>query len=406
MPNTKVNSTLLKNVNRKKILHVIDEADRISRVEIKNVLKKNGKTVTNIINSLIDDDMVISVGSSHFTGGRRREILSINPEYGYLAGIHLGVHTLRGVITDFKYNILAEEKIAISPDESAESLIQKIKKTLHFLIKHNKIEKNKILKIGFIANGLYNDKTGEWIVSVNNPNWKNIPIRKILSDIYNVPIHLENNSRAMALWEKSSGSAKNKKNFIYVNLSMGISCVVINNERIYRGMKNKAGEFGHTIVVPNGELCSCGNRGCLETVASGWAITKIIKNEIKGGAKTEITDLCNGNLDDLEINMVFRAFSKGDKLAVEVLETASSYLGIAIANLINLFDPESVILGGYFAAMSDLFMEKLKSTIKKYAQPLSFDEVKILPSSLDDNAVVLGAITLVRDTYFHLNEIR
>ena len=406
MPNTKVNSTLLKNVNRKKILHVIDDADRISRVEIKNVLKKNGKTVTNIINSLIDDHMVMSVGSSHFTGGRRREILSINPEYGYLVGIHLGVHSLKGVITDFKYNTLAEEKIAISSDESAESLIRKIQKTLHFLIKHNKIEKNKILKIGFIANGISDDKTGEWIVSVNKPNWKNIPIRKILSDIYNVPIHLENNSRAMALWEKSYGSAKNKKNFIYINLSTGISCVVINNERIYRGMKNKAGELGHTIVVPNGELCSCGNRGCLETVASGWAIIKIVKNKIKDGTNTEIKALCNSNLDNIDMNMVFRAFSNRDKLAVEVLETASYYLGIAIANLINLFDPESVILGGYFAAMSDLFMEKLKGEIKKHIQTFSFDEVKVLSSSPDDNAVVLGAITLVRDTFFYLNEIR
>jgi predicted NBD/HSP70 family sugar kinase len=405
MPDTKVNSTLLKNVNRKKILAVIDKTDRISRVEIKDTLKKNGKTVTNIINSLIDDGLVMSVGFSHFTGGRRREVLSINPEYGYLLGIHLGIQRLSGIITDFKYKIIAEEKISVSSDESAESLIEKIKKILQFLINHNNIDKNKILKIGFVANGLYNNKTGEWILSVNNPNWKNIPIREILSKIYSVPVLLENNSRAMALWEKTFGNARNAKIFIYINLGIGISSVFFNNGRIYEGINNKAGELGHTVVVPNGQLCSCGNRGCLETVASGWAILGTIKEKVKNGAKTEILDLCNNNIEDLNIDMVFQALVNGDELAKEVFESASSYLGIAIANLINLYDPCLVVLGGNFAKMSRLFIEKLKEKIKKYVFPLSTEDVVIVSSSIQDNTALLGAITLVRDTYFHITEI-
>lgn len=405
MKNTKVNSTLLKNLNRKEILSVISEVGNLSRVEVKNLLGKDGKTVTNITNGLIEDGLITSSGYSAFTGGRRRELLTLNPDYGYLVGIHLGVHFLRGTITDFKYKVLAEEKIPISPDESKTSLIQKIKKTLDFLIKNSSIPVNKLLGIGFVANGFYDHVTGEWIISVNNLNWKNVPIRKILLEQYDVPIYLEDSTNAMTIMEKCFGKEKNKKNFIYLDLGVGIGCAIIYNDRLFRGATNIAGELGHTIVVPNGELCSCGNRGCLETVASGWAINKAIKEKILAGAKSEIKDLCNGDLNRLETDMVFQAFSNGDKLATEVMELATDYLSIGIANLINLFNPESIVFGGHFATLGDFYLVKLKNKIQKYAMPKSFNDTNIIISSLDDNAAVLGATTLVRNSYFHIDSI-
>ncbi len=405
MPKTKVNSSLLKNVNRKKILSVIDEAGIISRVELKKDLDKNGKTVTNIINSLIEDSFITSVGYSSFTGGRRRELLSINAEYGYLIGIQLDIHFLRGVITDFKYNIIAEEKISIDADEPLKNIIRKIKKTLTFLTQHKKIQTEKILGIGFTANGLYDEKNGVWLLSVNNVNWKDVPIRDILLKVYDVPVYLEMNSRAMALWEQSFGLAKNKKEVIYLSLSTGISCVFFNKGRLNKGSTNKAGELGHTIVVPEGDLCSCGKKGCLETVSSGWAIKKKVKNEIKKGRKTDILELCKGNLDDLEIDMVFNAYSGGDILAAEVLDKASYYLGLAIANLITLYNPELVILGGHFATLDNSFLTEVAQRAKEFSMPL-FTDTEILPSKLDDRAAVLGITTLIRAKYFQMDEIQ
>ncbi len=406
MKNIKVNSTLLKDLNRKKILRVIGEVGSISRVEVKTLLGKDGKTVTNITNGLIDDGLITSCGYSSYTGGRRRELLTLNPDYGYLVGIHLGVHFIRGIITDFKYKVLTEEIIPISPDESKTSLIQKIKKTLDFLIKNSSIPVNKLLGIGFVANGFYNHETGEWLLSVNNLNWKNVPIKKILLEQYDVPIYLEDSTNAMTITEKFFGRVKNKKNFIYLDLGVGIGCGIIYNDRLFRGATNIAGELGHTIVVPNGELCSCGNRGCLETVASGWAINKEIRKKIESGEKTLITDLCQNDLEKLEADMVFNAFNNGDKLANEVLESASDYLSIGIANLINLFNPESIVFGGHFATLGDFYLVKLKNKIQKYAMPKSFNDTNIVISSLDDNAAVLGATSLVRDSYFYIETIK
>ena len=406
MIKTKVNSTLLKNVNRKGIMKVIDSSNVISRVGLKKRLGKNGKTVTNIINSLINDSLIMPVGYSPFTGGRRRELLSINPNFGYLIGIHLDIRFLRGVITDFKYNIIAEEKIAIVSNEPTKSIIQKIKRTLDFLVKNERINTDKILGIGFAANGYYNEKKGEWILSVNNKNWKNVPIREILSKYYDVPIYLENNSRAMALWEKSFGKAKNQKDVVYLNLSTGISSVIIKDGRIYRGVGNNSGEFGHTIVEINGDLCSCGKRGCLETVASGWALTKKARKSIESGVKSEIQDLIDGDINNIEIDIIFSAFHRGDKYATELLESASNYLGVAIANIINLINPELVILGGHFATLGDMFLTRVAEKVKDFAQPLLFDDVEILASAIDDRAAVLGVTTLIRDKYFHIDAIK
>jgi len=406
MKSTEVNATLLKNVNKKKILSVIDNFGSISRVEVKNILGKNGKTVTNITNSLIEDGLITLNGYSSFTGGRRRELLTTNPSYGYLIGIQLGVHFIRGIITDFKYKVIVEEKREIPPGESKEYLIKKVQQILSFLVKDQNIPIDKVLGIGFVANGFYDNITGEWILSANNPNWKNVPIKKNLSEQYDVPIYIEHNTRAMALAEKHFGVAKDYNSFIYIGFGAGIGSAMIDNKgRIYRGVKNIAGELGHTAVVPNGDLCSCGKKGCLETVASGWAINKRIKAKILAGAKTEITDLCNGDLEKIDSAMIFGAYNNGDELATEVLNMASNYLSMSIANMINLFNPELIVVGGDLSTLSDLFVAQLKNKIKKHTLPLSLENVKILTTSLNDDAAVLGATTLVRDSYFYIDSI-
>ena len=403
MKNIKVNASLLKDINRKKILSLIEDTEQISRVEVKQILGKDGKTVTNITNSLIEDGLLSSIGYSTFTGGRRRELLTINPNFGYLIGIDLGINYIRGIVTDFKYNVLLKEKIPISPDEPQKSLLSKISKTLKFLVQGAKIPKDKLLGIGFVANGFYDRVTGEWILSVNNYDWKNVPIRDYLSAQYDVPIFLEDSTRSMALAEKYFGIAKKSKNYIFLDIGVGVGCGIIQNNRLYRGASNVAGELGHTIIVPNGKVCSCGRKGCLETVSAGWAIIKEIKERIKNGSKTLIYDLCDGDLDKLETDMIVEAFIKGDKLVIDVMDSASEYLSIGIANLINLFNPESIIFGGQFATLGDNYLTTLKDKLKKYTLPISFKNVKIFASSLDNNAAVLGAITLVRDPYFYIN---
>lgn len=400
MKNAQVNSKLLKEINRKRILSVIDTTEKISRVEIQNILGKNSKTITNITNGLLEDGLVKTLGFSPSTGGRKREQLGIRNDFGYIVGIHLGVNVLRGIITDFKYKILANRTIKISPNESKENLLLKIKELLEFLIEGNSIPEQKLLGIGFVANGWYSDETGMWIDSSNNLNWENIPIRSYLQNLYNIPVYLERNSRSMALWEMHFGIAKNNDKILFINIGAGISSVFINDRRIYQGASNKAGELGHTIVVPNGNLCTCGKNGCLEAISSGWAIIKQVKGKIESGVKSEITDLCNNDLDKIDIKMIFDAFNRGDKLASDVINPAINYLGISIANLIELDNPELIVIAGCIAKIGGLFFSKLEKQIKTFTTHEQLDDVKIAVSSQDENAVVLGVVTKVRAPYF------
>ncbi len=402
---TKVNQSLLKDINRKKIMRVIYDRNESSRAEIKNLIKQDGKTVTNITNSLIRDGLIMPRGYSVFTGGRRRELLILNPSYGYIIGIYLDVNFLIGIVTDFQSRVLLRERIPVSPTESKASLVSKIRKTIDFLVKTQKIPHEKILGIGLVASGFYNQEEGKWLLSVNNLHWKDVPIVSLLQTQWTCPIYLEDCSRALALGEKWFGIAKNKENFICLDIGEGIGCAIVQESRLYRGSTNFAGELGHTVVVPDGDLCSCGKRGCLESVASGWALVKKVKCLIDNGAKTLVLDLCKGDREAIEADMIFQAAHHGDRVATDLLNTASKYLGMAIANMINLLNPELVIFSGHFSTSEDFSLLSLKDKIKVYAMPQSFAKVEIATSQLGEEAAVLGATTLVHDRFFHIGAI-
>jgi N-acetylglucosamine repressor len=405
MKRTKVNQSLLKEINRKKILRVIHERGESSRAEIRHLIKQDGKTVTNIVNGLVKDGLLTTSGYSSFTGGRRRELLIMDPSYGYIIGIHLDINFLVGIVTNFQSKVILRERIPVSPTETKANLISKIRKTINFLITKGNIPQNEILGIGFVASGFYDQELGKWLVSVNNLYWKDVPIVSILSQQVQCPIYLEDCSRALALGEKWFGSAKSKEDFICLDIGAGIGCAIFQKNRLYKGTSNFAGELGHTIAIPDGEVCSCGNRGCLETVASGWALVKQVKCRMSNGEKTLVNDLCKGNLDDIDADMVFKAAHNGDKVAANLLNVASKYLGIGIANLINLLNPELIVLSGHFSTIEDLSLLSLKETISQYAIPESFEKVNIVNSLLGDDAAVLGATTLILDQIFHIETI-
>jgi N-acetylglucosamine repressor len=405
MKRTKVNQSLLKEINRKKMLRVIHERGHSSRAELRHLIKQDGKTVTNIAKSLIRDGLLTSSGYSSFTGGRRRELLVLDPEFGYIIGIHLDINFLIGIVTNFQSKVLLRERIPISPAETKANLISKIRKTISFLMSKGNIPQDKLLGIGFTASGFYDQEMGKWLVSVNNLYWKDVPIVSIISQQCQCPIYLEDCSRALALGEKWFGSARNQEDFICFDIGAGIGCAIFQNNRLYKGSSNFAGEIGHTIVVPEGHLCSCGNHGCLETVASGWALEKQIKSRIAKGERSLVQELCRGDLDSLDADMIFHAAHNGDKLAADLLNVASRYLGIAIANLINLLNPELIVFSGHFSSIEDFSLLSLKENIRRYAMPESYEKVKLVTSLLGDDAAVLGATTLVLDKIFHIETI-
>ena len=204
----------------------------------------------------------------------------------------------------------------------------------------------------------------------------------------------------MALAEHWSGVARGIDNFIFVNVGVGIGCAIFIHGKLYRGVGGIAGEFGHITIDETGPRCNCGNYGCLETLASGPAISSRARQAIEEGVVSLIEKLAEGNLKDITTETVVEATKRGDKLAFNIMEKTGEYLGIGIADMINIFNPELIVIGAGVSQAGDILLKPLKRTVKARALQLSSSMVDIKVSQLGDSAGALGAAIMVLKDIF------
>jgi len=226
-------------------------------------------------------------------------------------------------------------------------------------------------------------------------------VKKIVEEEFGVGVSIDDSSRMMALAEHWCGLAQKVENFIFVNIGIGLGAGIFTNGQIYRGSRGIAAELGHTIIDPDGPQCKCGNRGCLETLVPGPAIVKKTKKALKEGVVSLISKMVDGDLTKITPEIVAEAARKGDKLAFNIMEKTGEYLGIGIANAINLFNPELVIIGAGVSGASDLFIDALNRSVKAHALHLASTSVDIKISELGDTAAALGAAILILKDIFN-----
>lgn len=209
----------------------------------------------------------------------------------------------------------------------------------------------------------------------------------------------------MALAESEFGKGQGVKNFVCINVGMGIGSGVVLNGELFHGEINCTGEIGHTTVDYNGPKCSCGNNGCLEVMASGPAIAKRAIKAIREGEKSSIYKLANYDLNQISAEIVATAANQGDKLGQHIIEDAGGYLGTGVANIINLLNPELVIVGGGVTRAGDLIFKPLKRAVQKRAFSVSAEVAEIIPVSLGKDCTVIGAATLVLKEMFKITKV-
>lgn len=233
-----------------------------------------------------------------------------------------------------------------------------------------------------------------------NFGWRDTPLREILKKEFHIPVFVDNNVNAMVLAESEFGEGQGVKNFVFINVGMGIGAGIVINGELFHGESNCTGEIGHTTVDYNGPKCSCGNKGCLEVMVSGPIIAKRAIKAIKEGEKSLISELVNYDLNQISAEIVATAANQGDKLGNKILKESGEYLGTGVANIINLFNPELVIVGGGVAQAGDLIFEPLKKAVQKRAFSVSAEVAKIIPVSLGKDCTVIGAAALVLKEIF------
>ena len=354
-------------------------------------------TVTKFISEMCEDGYINDYGKLETSGGRHPSLYGLNPESGYFIGVdiknfavNIGLINFKGDMMELKMNI--PYKFENTP-EAMEELCTLISS----FIKKTKVNTEKILNININISGRVNPESG---YSFSLFNFSECPLAEVLTEKIGYQVCIDNDTRAMTYGEYLQGCVKGEKNIIFVNVSWGLGIGIIIDGKIYTGKSGFSGEFGHINVFDNEILCHCGKKGCLETEASGSAIYRILQERIKNGECSILSNRTNNQELPLTLDEIISAVNKEDLLCIEIVEEIGQKLGKQIAGLINIFNPELVIIGGTLSLTDDYIAQPIKTAIRKYSLNLVNQDSAITVSKLKDKAGVVGACMLARSRMF------
>lgn len=354
-------------------------------------------TVTKFISEMCEDGYINDYGKLETSGGRHPSLYGLNPESGYFIGVdikkfavNIGLINFKGDMMELKMNI--PYKFGNTP-EAMEELCTLISS----FIKKTKVNTEKILNININISGRVNPESG---YSFSLFNFSECPLAEVLTEKIGYQVCIDNDTRAMTYGEYLQGCVKGEKNIIFVNVSWGLGIGIIIDGKIYTGKSGFSGEFGHINVFDNEILCHCGKKGCLETEASGSAIYRILQERIKNGECSILSNRTNNQELPLTLDEIISAVNKEDLLCIEIVEEIGQKLGKQIAGLINIFNPELVIIGGTLSLTDDYIAQPIKTAIRKYSLNLVNQDSAITVSKLKDKAGVVGACMLARSRMF------
>ncbi|HAR36798.1 MAG TPA: hypothetical protein DCR87_07870 [Acidobacteria bacterium] len=336
------------------------------------------------------------------TGGRRPKLLRLAAADNYIIGIDLGTTNIYGVLADLNASIIHEEKRPTKLEEGFFSIMDQTAEIIDLLSQKTAEKKKRLCGIGMAVAGLIN-KNRNMVEFSPNFHWQDVDIIGTLGQRFSLPIYFDNVTRVMALGELCYGVGKQYKNFVFINIGYGIGAGIIIDGQPLLGAVGMAGEFGHiTVDKDSNTQCDCGNFGCLEALASGQGIARAARNELKKGAQSNLLEMCGGDINKVTAEMVAEAAKKGDSLAWNIFSQAAEYIGLGISALINLFNPEVVVLGGGVIQAGEILFDNVRKTISARALNRSARGVPLLPATFGLKAAAMGAVSLVMNKLLNL----
>ena len=309
-------------------------------------------------------------------------------------GIDVGGTNVKLALVDDKGSIIYSNSVPTRAEMGYEYTVNNIKQAIYDLMKETKLSTKDIEGIGFGFPGQVDYKAGIVRNAPNIPGWVEVPIAKLIEDEFKIPTRVDNDVRCAALGELNYGAGKGCENLICITVGTGIGSGLIINGKLVRGASNAAGEIGHIkLQMHDGPICGCGDTGCLEAFASGPSIVAMAENYIKGGKSTKFREMAGGG--DISPYVVAQAAKAGDPVAIRIFTIMGEYIGIGLASVVNLLNPEKIIVGGGVADAGDLLLEPLKSTLKSRAMKIAGAAAEVVPAQLGNTAGVIGASLLI-----------
>src|SRR3989337_3488131 len=309
-------------------------------------------------------------------------------------GIDLGGSAVRLSTVTSAGRLRYSKSVDISARREQRYVLDAILSSIIELITIEKKRGNKVVSIGIGSPGTIDLRKGVVVTSANFKGWKDVPLKKLLEKGVNLPVVLDNDANTAAFGEKWKGAGRKVNSLICLTMGTGIGGGIVLDGDIWHGADGMAGEIGHMTVNPEGPRCNCGNTGCLEAYSSATGMVRSAAASIKSGKRSILKKLSYGDNSSITARMIYESALNGDRLSLEILAEAGKYLGIAIASLINILNPEMIVLAGAVAGAWDLFMPTTRQEINKRAFNVLAERTKIVPGKLIDSAGIVGAAGL------------
>ena len=377
---------------KKTILRLCIQRGEYSIAALSEQINSSVPTVTKLIGELMDEGFMIELGKSGTSGGRRPSIYGLNPDAGMFIGLDIRHTHISIAVTDFKGGLICFKDDIPFVLEVNEECLHKIARNIREFFVEQGLDWNKVLGMGISVAGRVNPNTGYSNLFSFDPDR---PINKILSENLDIPVVIENDSRAMTYGEYLCGVVKKEKNVLFVNVSWGLGMGMILDGRLYYGTSGYSGEFGHFPLLDNDQICRCGKVGCLETGASGSALVRMITEQLQAGRASSLTRIFKQE-GKVTLDDIIQAIQEEDILTIEAIEKVGANLGRGLAGLINVFNPQLVVLGGKLALAGDYLLLPVRSAVKRHAQTIANQDTAIRFTKLRVQAAPIGDCMLSR----------
>ena len=307
----------------------------------------------------------------------------------YAIGIDIGGTKTSVSLGNLQGKILTR---TVFPTEDVRTTLGQAKRTIQAYLRKYDKKLKRTKGIGISCAGPLDLIRGVLIKPPNMPTWRNVPLKRIFSRSFALPVVVDNDANAAALGEATFGAGRKVNNLFYYTVSTGIGGGLIINGEIYHGASFDAGEIGHSVVLPGGAKCGCGKRGCLEALASGTAIARIAREK---ATKSSLILKLAGKKKNIDAIIVAQAAQKGDRLAGSIYRQAAFYLGLSVTNVIQIINPEMIVIGGGVSKAGKILFQPLIKTVRRYTWPRPYRSCKIVRAKLGDRVGDLGAVSLV-----------
>jgi glucokinase-like ROK family protein len=380
-------------LQKKRILFHLYYKGQLSNPEICKLTNMSSPSIQKLLSELISENLVREEGIGQSIGGRRPLMFGLNSPARFVVGINIG-HSITEIgLFDLTNKLVDEIHFFRRQLENSQTFVDDLHQEVVQVLAKAKVTDDQLLGIGIAITGLTDPRSGS---SYSHLNFSEKSVKSLFEEKFGKPVFTDNDARLMALGEYVFGSAAGHENVLCINIGAGIGMGMILNGKLYQGHSGFAGEFGHIKIQEDGQLCICGKNGCLETVASGEALTRMALAAVAAGKPTILSNY-NSNLS---CNTIIDAAHQGDQIAIDLIAQIGVFLGQGLSTLIHLFNPETIILGGHMARAQQFLLDPVHHTLNKYTIGQIKNATRLVTSTLDDKAALMGALALVMEHVF------